>query len=153
MQLCMHNASFPEKQRKKKHDEEMLKSIEVFERQTTRMKNLVDQLLQLTVLDREGASLSVEDIDVRDVIESVCDDILYISKKNIEIKYSLQPVVIHANMNLIVIVINNLVSNAFKYSEDNSTIQISCGEEQNQIYVCIQDEGCGIEKEHLSRIF
>lgn len=137
----------------KKHDEDMLKSIEVFERQTTRMKNLVDQLLQLTVLDREGVSLSVEDIDVRDVIESVCDDILYISKKNIEIKYSLQPVVIHANMNLIVIVINNLVSNAFKYSEDNSTIQISCGEEQNQIYVCIQDEGCGIEKEHLSRIF
>ena len=69
----------------KKQDKEAIKSIEVFERQTNRMKNLVDQLLQMTAIDRKGITFSMEDIDVRDVIESACDDIAYI--KNHTCKY------------------------------------------------------------------
>lgn len=137
----------------KKNDADALKGIEVFERQTTRMKNLIDQLLQMTAIDRKRETLSVEDIDLRDVIESVCDDISYIDTKQIVFEYALRPTIIHANLNLILIVINNLISNAVKYSEVGSRIRVSCGEEQGQCYVCIQDEGCGIEKEHLARIF
>ena len=89
----------------KKQDKEAIKSIEVFERKTNRMKNLVDQLLQMTAIDRKGTKFSIEDIDVRDVIESACDDIAYIDTKHITFEYSLQPTIIQANMNLIYIVI------------------------------------------------
>ena len=137
----------------KKQDKEAIKSIEVFERQTNRMKNLVDQLLQMTAIDRKGTTFSIEDIDVRDVIESACDDIAYIDTKHITFEYSLQPTIIQANMNLIYIVINNLLSNAVKYSNEGAKIYVSCGEKDGKSYIRIQDEGCGIEKENISKIF
>lgn len=137
----------------KKQDKEAIKSIEVFERQTNRMKNLVDQLLQMTAIDRKETTFSIEDIDVRDVIESACDDIAYIDTKHITFEYSLQPTIIQANMNLIYIVINNLLSNAVKYSNEGAKIYVSCGEKDGKSYIRIQDEGCGIEKENISKIF
>ena len=137
----------------KKQDKEAIKSIEVFERQTNRMKNLVDQLLQMTAIDRKGTTFSIEDIDVQDVIESACDDIAYIDTKHITFEYSLQPTIIQANMNLIYIVINNLLSNAVKYSDEGAKIYVSCGEKDGKSYIRIQDEGCGIEKENISKIF
>lgn len=56
-------------------------------------------------------------------------------------------------MNLIYIVINNLLSNAVKYSSEGAKIYVSCGEKDGKSYIRIQDEGCGIEKENISKIF
>lgn len=56
-------------------------------------------------------------------------------------------------MNLIYIVINNLLSNAVKYSNEGAKIYVSCGEKDGKSYIRIQDEGCGIEKENISKIF
>lgn len=97
---------------------EMLESIAVFERQTTKMKGLIEQLLQMSILDKNNVNLSVEDVDLLDVVESVCDDAEYICKKNIQFCYNLVPTVVKVNMNLIVIVVSNLVSNAIKYSNE-----------------------------------
>ena len=71
----------------KNGDEEMLESIEVFERQTSRMKGLIEQLLQMSVMDNENAVIAVEDVDLLDVVESVCDDVEYICKKNLKFTY------------------------------------------------------------------
>lgn len=102
----------------KNNDHEMLESIAVFERQTTKMKGLIEQLLQMSILDKNNVNLSVEDVDLLDVVESVCDDAEYICKKNIQFCYNLVPTVVKVNMNLIVIVVSNLVSNAIKYSNE-----------------------------------
>ena len=48
----------------------------------------------MTAIDRKGTTFSIEDIDVRDVIESACDDIAYIDTKHITFEYSLQPTII-----------------------------------------------------------
>ena len=102
----------------KNNDHEMLESIAVFERQTTKMKGLIEQLLQMSILDKNNVNLSVEDVDLLDVVESVCDDAEYICKKNIQFCYNLVPTVVKVNMNLIVIVVSNLVSNAIKDSNE-----------------------------------
>lgn len=102
----------------KNNDHEMLESIAVFERQTTKMKGLIEQLLQMSILDKNNVNLSVEDVDLLDVVESVCDDAEYICKKNIQFCYNLVPTVVKVNMNLIIIVVSNLVSNAIKYSNE-----------------------------------
>ena len=62
----------------KNNDYEMLESIAVFERQTTRMKGLIEQLLQMSILEKNKINLSVEDVDLLDVVESVCDDAVII---------------------------------------------------------------------------
>lgn len=137
----------------KNNDHEMLESIEVFERQTTRMKGLIEQLLQMSILEKNNVDLSVEDVDLLDVVESVCDDAEYICKKNIQFKYDLRSTIVKVNMNLIVIVVNNLVSNAIKYSYEGGVVEVSCGSDEGLCYVSVRDEGRGISKEQKNRIF
>lgn len=137
----------------KNNDHEMLESIAVFERQTTKMKGLIEQLLQMSILKKKNLNLSVEDVDLLDVVESVCDDAEYICKKNIQFSYDLVPTVVKVNMNLIVIVVNNLVSNAIKYSDDRGIVEVTCGSDSENCYISVRDEGRGISKEQKNRIF
>lgn len=137
----------------KNNDHEMLESIAVFERQTTKMKGLIEQLLQMSILEKNNVNLSVEDVDLLDVVESVCDDAEYICKKNIQFSYDLVPTVVKVNMNLIVIVVNNLVSNAIKYSNEGGVVEVACGSDSGTCYISVRDEGRGISKEQKSRIF
>lgn len=137
----------------KNNDYEMLESIAVFERQTTRMKGLIEQLLQMSILEKNKINLSVEDVDLLDVVESVCDDAEYICKKNIQFSYDLVPTVVKVNMNLIVIVVSNLVSNAIKYSNEGGVVEVTCGSDSDACYISVRDEGRGISKEQKNRIF
>lgn len=137
----------------KNNDHEMLESIAVFERQTTKMKGLIEQLLQMSILDKNNVNLSIEDVDLLDVVESVCDDAEYICKKNIQFCYNLVPTVVKVNMNLIVIVVSNLVSNAIKYSNEGGTVEVTCGSDSENCYISVRDEGRGISKEQKNRIF
>jgi len=137
----------------KNGDEEMLESIEVFERQTSRMKGLIEQLLQMSVMDNENAVIAVEDVDLLDVVESVCDDVEYICKKNLKFTYDLKPTMVKANMNHIVIVVNNLMSNAVKYSNDGGNIHVSCGVKNDSYFISVRDEGRGMDKSTKEKIF
>lgn len=137
----------------KNDDNEMLESIEVFERQTSRMKGLIEQLLQMATLDRDNVKISTESVDLKDVIESVCDDVAYICKKNLKFTYDLTSTVVDANMNHIVIVVSNLVSNAVKYSNNGGEVHVSCGERDGSYYIAIRDNGRGMTQETQKRIF
>lgn len=137
----------------KNKDSEMLGSIEVFERQTARMKGLIEQLLQMSVLDRDNVKIPMEEVDLKDVIESVCDDAQYICRKDIEFSYDLKSVVVTANMNHVVIVVNNLVSNAVKYSDNGNRIHVSCGEKEKSYFIEVSDNGRGMNAETKNRIF
>mgnify|MGYP002516862952 CR=1 FL=1 len=137
----------------KNRDPEMLESIEVFERQTARMKGLIEQLLQMSVLDRDNVKIPMEEVDLKDVIESVCDDAQYICRKDIEFSYDLRSVVVTANMNHVVIVVNNLVSNAVKYSDNGGRIHVSCGEKGKSYFIEVSDNGRGMNAETKNRIF
>lgn len=137
----------------KNKDPEMIESIAVFERQTARMKGLIEQLLQMSVLDRDNVKIPIEEVDLKDVIESVCDDAQYICRKDIEFSYDLKSVVVRANMNHVVIVVNNLVSNAVKYSDNGGKIHASCGGNEEYYYIEVSDNGRGMNAETKNRIF
>lgn len=137
----------------KNNDSEMLESIEVFERQNSRMKGLIEQMLQMATLDRDNVTVDMEEVDLLDVVESVCDDAEYICKKNLKFVYDLRSTIVRANMNHVVIVVNNLVSNAVKYSNDGGTIEVACGEWKGNYFISVRDEGRGMGKATKERIF
>ena len=47
----------------------------------------------------------------------------------------------------------NLLDNAIKYSENESTINVEAKKTNGEIIISVRDHGCGIGKEHLSRLF
>ena len=132
----------------KENDSEALEALDVIERQSGKMNQMVEQLLNLSRLEQKRIPCEFEDIDLVFVAESVCEDQEYLCGDKYQFVYDLHSVDIHADVNLIMLVVRNLVSNAVKYSPEGSEIIVRCGIKKDKAFLSVQDQGIGIEKEN-----
>ncbi|ANV97888.1 hypothetical protein BBW65_03325 [Helicobacter enhydrae] len=75
------------------------------------------------------------------------------AQKNISISSQLAPLSLDANPKSITLVLDNLLSNAYKYTPKNGLVQIALRQEGKQAILTIQDNGYGIKEENLPYIF
>jgi PAS domain S-box-containing protein len=121
-----------------------------------RLSLLVNDLLQLSKIQSDRAIFNFESCSILDIIEN-CTKSFYNQaverKVNLHYKIdgSLPQVVIDPEK--ITWVVNNLVSNAFKYTDSGNDILISSYVKENDMYVCVKDTGSGIPPEYLDKIF
>ncbi|WP_317367764.1 ATP-binding protein [uncultured Tyzzerella sp.] len=122
-----------------------------------RMKFLTDDLLELSRLDGGKISFNFKISNLYDIVLGcVKQNIIIASKKNQQIILK-EP----NNKNMIVMVdtdrinqvLNNILSNAIKYSYENKNIEIFIEENIDNFIVNIKDNGIGIPKEDIGRIF
>ncbi|MBQ9519637.1 MAG: ATP-binding protein, partial [Firmicutes bacterium] len=121
-----------------------------------RMKFLRDDLLDLSRFDTKVNKFNKTIINLVDLIEScVRQNIIVATNKKQTITFEKpdQEMLIFADTARINQVLTNIVSNAMKYSPENSAIKISVEEKKHSYYVNIADNGIGMPKEALSRIF
>lgn len=137
----------------KRKDMELVSAIEVIERQADKMNHMVEQLLNLSRLEQNKRKLELEEVDLVEIVESVCEDEDYLSGEQYQFCYDLKPCVIKLDINLITMAIRNLVSNAVKYSPIGSEIRIFCGQTDEGAFLSVQDFGCGIEPDKQKKIF
>lgn len=77
-----------------------------------------------------------------------------IKKKNITIKSHIKPgTLAYFDFSMITIVIRNLVSNAIKYSNENSEINLDIKDDEDKYIICVKDNGIGIESENIEKLF
>jgi len=125
--------------------------------ETERMIRLVTDLLHLSKLDSKEASLAKEWTDVRGMLEEVADRFAFqfqqkSIKVNVRTEPDLDPVLVDPDQ--IDQVLDNLVSNAVKYTGDGGSIELSAGKTAGGfIELCVTDTGIGIPKRDLGRIF
>ena len=116
------------------------------------------------IKDMEAVSLGVKKLDVKQInINEIISDLIFFFKdkleyKNIKIRLknelSNDTLVIAEPKSLSHQVLSNIMSNAIKFSEQNSTIEIHLRlNEKSQIRVTIKDRGIGIPKEQLAKVF
>ena len=75
-------------------------------------------------------------------------------KKNLRLTNSIEPDhLIYADRNMIRSVLQNLVTNAIKFSEQEKTITISSKDLGDQIQVSIKDNGIGLSEDDLNKLF
>ena len=124
--------------------------------ETARLNKLTEGLLLLNTFDDRGVYLELSDFDLLPVIrntiaafEGTC------RKKNLEIipDCSLKSVMVSADMGKIQQVLYNLLDNAIKFSYPDSVIQIRVTERKNHVFVSVKDNGEGISKENLPKIW
>ena len=137
----------------KENDSEAMEALDVIERQSGKMNQMVEQLLNLSRLEQKRIPCEFEDIDLVFVAESVCEDQEYLCGDKYKFVYDLHSVDIHADINLIMLVVRNLVSNAVKYSPEGSEIIVRCGIKKDKAFLSVQDQGIGIAKENRKKIF
>ncbi len=121
-----------------------------------RMKLLRDDLLDLSRFDTKVNKFNKTIIDLVALIEGcVRQNIIVAANKNQKITFDKpdKEMLIFADMGRINQVLTNIVSNAMKYSMENSTIKITVEEKKRSYYVSIADNGIGMPKEALNRIF
>ncbi len=120
-------------------------------KQSIRLTNLSNELLKLSEIENKTLKKQEYQLDVQ-----VRDIIILFQKqwedKNIEFDLNLDEVYFNGDKDLMFHGISNLISNAIKYSKNNSIIKISLVKEDKVIFT-IEDKGIGIEKEKLDKIF
>lgn len=132
---------------------EFLKEINVA---ADRMKLLRDDLLDLSRFDTKVNQLNMEDVNLVSLVSGCCRQNLIVAEnKNQNILFDPpdKPMFIYADPGRINQVITNIMSNAMKYSDNGATITISLKETDNYYHLEIQDNGIGMPKEALDRIF
>lgn len=127
--------------------------IDVIYRQTKKTNVVITQLLNLNRLDSERIVLDLEEADLDEMIRSVCDEIEFKEKDNVKFELSLSGVRGSMDIGLVLILLQNLIQNAVKYSPPPATVKITTEYKEGNIVVSVQDFGCGIKEEDLPHIF
>jgi two-component system phosphate regulon sensor histidine kinase PhoR len=97
-------------------------------------------------------------INIIEVIQNVLDLLeMRASKKNILLTFDrkyVRPIYVVADLEKIQQVLTNLIENSIKYGKENGTTEVSIEDfVYNKVIVKISDNGEGVEKQHVSRLF
>jgi len=119
-----------------------------------RLTNMVDRILNLSVLEKYDFELERKDIRLKELIEPICARMMgRIKKNNLSLSYEVEDLVINCDEECIRHIIINLIDNAIKYNQSNGTIDIKCFKNDKTINIEISDTGIGIPEEAISKIF
>jgi two-component system phosphate regulon sensor histidine kinase PhoR len=128
----------------------------IIKEENKRMNKQVESILQAALMDRQEINLNKKPVRVHDVIEQVLENFdLQLQNKNgyADLQLNARNDLIMADEVHFTNLINNLVDNAVKYSKDNLVLKISTHSNNKGITIKIEDNGIGMTKESLKRIF
>ncbi|MFP2995719.1 ATP-binding protein [Spongiivirga sp. MCCC 1A20706] len=123
-----------------------------------RLVYIVSDLDMITKLEMGNLNLEYERFDIVDLVQNVFDLLeMKASKKDITLMFDMEyeePIWVNADKERIQQVVTNLVVNSIKYGAEGGTTEVSIENLiMNKVIVRITDNGEGIAKEHLPRIF
>ncbi len=131
--------------------------LEIIRKQTDRLNAIIDDLMALANLeqDEERADVQFEEREIEGVMQSavqICKPgadekgITIRIKCTSDIRFRMNPMLVEQAL-------VNLLQNAVKYSPENTGIEVLCESTENEICIAVKDEGIGIPKDSLTRIF
>lgn len=124
--------------------------------ETERLTDLTRDLLTLNEFDTKELLLSKEGFDIQEVIKSTAESFEAVcTPKHISIELLLMPntVRVYADRRKIQQVLYNLIDNAIKFSENNSSVTIEVTLKNDKAFVSIKDRGIGIPRKEQNKIW
>jgi signal transduction histidine kinase len=142
------DTALEDKKISKEELEELLRSSE---KSVGFMNTLIEDLLLLSLLDQD---IELEDVEVVNLVKDSIEEIKTMSNNDIKINavFSKNKIVLKANSVLLKRAVMNILENAVKYSECDK-ITVSVKEKRDSAKIVIKDNGKGIPKQELKRIF
>ncbi|HAA9357134.1 TPA_asm: cell wall metabolism sensor histidine kinase WalK [Listeria monocytogenes] len=129
--------------------------LEVTQNETERMIRLVNDLLKLSRMDGGREQLEKSFVNFTDFFNHIIDRFEMMKKEIIMFKRHIprEPVIIEIDEDKVMQVLDNIISNANKYSPDGGRISFYLKKFEDEIEVSIADEGLGVPDEDLANVF
>jgi PAS domain S-box-containing protein len=130
--------------------------LEVIERQAAHMVRLVDDLLDVSRINRGLVALKREVIDIAPLLAQAVEaatPALEAGRHRFSLQVPSTPTPVNADPARLVQVVTNLLNNASKYTPDQGDIGLSCWVEGSLVVVELADNGLGIPPEDQVRLF
>ena len=120
-----------------------------------RENRIITDLLSLVKMDKKSADLSIQHMDINQLLEDILKRLRPIAdKRSIDlILDSFRPVEADVDEIKFTSAISNLVENAIKYNVDDGWVRVSIDADHKYFYVTVADSGMGIPEDSLERIF
>lgn len=138
-------------------DEETRKEFtETANKEVTRLHRMVNDILDVSRLESPDVALEKEDTNICPIIEDTVTSMQVLAnEKNVKITFEKpsDEVILPINVANMERVFNNLISNAIKYSPQDSSIEVVLKKEADCVDISVTDHGCGIEEKHLAKLF
>ena len=129
--------------------------LNVTQTETERMIRLVNDLLQLSKMDRDETDLNLEFVEFNKFFERIIERFEMSKSQNVNFKRLLpkESYFVEIDTDKLTQVIDNIISNALKYSPDGGEIRFGFTVHGEMLRVMISDDGMGIPKENVTKIF
>ncbi len=130
--------------------------LQVTSNETERMIRLVNDLLQLTKMDSKDYQMITTSINVTSFVDQIIDRFEMVTKNEaIQFKRKIPEKLyaIKGDRDKLTQLMDNIISNAVKYSPQGGTITVSVKPEKERIVISVKDEGVGIPKENIPHVF
>ena len=125
-------------------------------RESEEVHDLLDNLLKWTKSQTGRLTVVKQDLDLKDIIPGVVE-IFEVIAQTKRIKLNLQlpdsTLIVNADNDMLKTIVRNFLSNAIKFSPEDSSIEIIMSEENDMAKVSVRDHGVGISSERLGSIF
>ncbi len=117
------------------------------------LTSILDEFLSLSKIEEGKVEPKAERLNLKEALENICNNFKAFSRPGQTIIYKHSgDEEIYSDPVLLGNIVNNLVSNAIKYSHDNGEILVSSVVNAN-VYLSVKDEGIGISKEDQAHLF
>ncbi|MCD7769402.1 MAG: HAMP domain-containing histidine kinase [Oscillospiraceae bacterium] len=134
--------------------EDFLQSLSVIERQGRKMSALIGTLLAYTRREQGTEKLQIERIDLSELTEAICQEQPRVNRQDITLRAHIQPgVFVRADSGLIMSLIQNLVTNAYKYGRAGGHIWVTLSVKEGIAFLSVKDDGIGISKEDQAKVW
>ncbi|SNZ02318.1 PAS/PAC sensor signal transduction histidine kinase [Terribacillus aidingensis] len=129
--------------------------LDVTQQETDRMIRLVNDLLQLSRMDSSNYTMEWQRIDFTEFFHHVIDRFDMNKREDIHFERYLpkDEAIVTVDQDKMMQVLDNIISNAIKYSPDGGTIRFRLRKDSQKLLISISDEGMGIAHEKLDKIF
>ena len=120
-----------------------------------RMHRLIKDLLDANAIEEGRFASKIEPCDMGPLVSQIVGQNLFAAKaKQIDIRVGVQKnLIVRTDSNAALQILDNLISNAVKYSPKNSTIHVHLVPEKGHALVLVRDEGPGISDEDQQKLF
>ncbi len=132
------------------------KYLDVILFETERLTKLTSNILELNSFDDNGIILNKTEFDINRMIKQIALSFEGIFKKKklvLNLVFSEKEQLVTADMDKIQQVLYNLIDNAAKFSGPEASIRVTTQEKGSKVMIAVKDNGIGIPKESLNRIW